>query len=335
MRFADYAKIYVKAGKGGAGMVHFRQEKYEPKGGPDGGDGGNGGAIILKGNGQLNTLLDLRYKKYINAKDGANGEAGKRKGKDGEARVIEVPLGSVIFNAESRERLGEITEDGQQMRVAEGGKGGKGNWHFRSPTNQTPRQSQDGLTGEQSIIEIELKLLADVGLVGFPNAGKSTLLSAISGAKPKIASYPFTTLEPNLGVITLKDYRTFVMADIPGIIEEAHEGKGLGLQFLRHIERNNLLLFMVSSQQDIEYEYHALLDELKSYRKDLLEKPRLLAITKMDLQQDFKLEKKLKLDIPVVEISAATGYNMDALKEAIWKQLENVETSKENTGKLL
>ncbi len=333
MRFADYAKIYLKAGKGGAGSVHFRREKYEPKGGPDGGDGGDGGDIYLVGNEQLNTLLDLRYQKYVNADDGAKGKPSKKNGKDGEDRILEVPLGSVIFDADSEERLGEITEDDQKICIAEGGRGGKGNWHFRSATNQTPKKAQPGLKGEKRTIEIELKLLADVGLVGFPNAGKSTLLSAISGAKPKIDSYPFTTLQPNLGVITLKDYRTIVMADIPGIIEEAHEGKGLGLQFLRHIERNNLLLFMVSSQQDVEYEYNALLAELKSYRKDLLDKPRLLAITKMDLQEDFKLNEDVVVDIPTIEISAATGYNMDILKDAIWQQLQKMESSEEKAEK--
>src|SRR5699024_4494585 len=215
----------------------------------------------------------------------------------------------------------------QEIVLAEGGKGGLGNWHFRSSTNQTPRHAQDGEEGEQRAIEIELKLIADVGLVGFPNAGKSTLLSAMSGAKPRIDSYPFTTLQPNLGVVTMPDYRTFVMADIPGIIEEAHEGRGLGIQFLRHIERNNLLLFMVSSQEDVEYQYKALLEELKSYREDLLDKPRLLAISKMDLQEDYELEEAVKLDVPMVEISAATGYNMDKLKEALWEQLQNVESN--------
>jgi len=327
MRFADYAKIYVTAGSGGAGAVHFRREKYVPKGGPDGGDGGDGGDVILKGNEQLNTLLDLRYHKYVNAENGQDGGTGKKKGKDGKDELLEVPLGSVVFDADTQERLGEITEHGEEIVIAGGGKGGLGNWHFRSATNQTPRHAQDGEEGEKRTVEIELKLLADVGLVGFPNAGKSTLLAAMSGAKPKIASYPFTTLEPNLGVITLADYRTFVMADIPGIIEEAHEGRGLGIQFLRHIERNNLLLFMVSSQQDVEYEYKALLKELESYRSDLLEKPRLLAITKMDLQEDFKFEQQINIDIPVVEISAATGYNMDKLKEAIWEQLQTVESS--------
>lgn len=255
MRFADYAKVYVKAGKGGAGAVHFHREKYVPEGGPDGGDGGDGGDIYVVGNEQLNTLLDLRYQKYVNAEDGKKGGPNKKSGKDGDDQIMEVPMGSVIFDADTEERLGEVTKDGQKMCIAEGGSGGQGNWHFRTSTNQTPTKSQPGLKGDQRTIEIELKLLADVGLVGFPNAGKSTLLSAISGAKPKIDSYPFTTLKPNLGVITLADFRTVVMADIPGIIEEAHDGRGLGLQFLRHIERNNVLLFMVSSQQDIEYEY--------------------------------------------------------------------------------
>ena len=307
-------------------MVHFRREKYEAKGGPDGGDGGDGGDVILRGNEQLNTLLDLRYQKYVNAGDGKNGGSSKKKGKDGEDRILEAPLGSVIYDADTEERLGEISEHEQEIVIAEGGKGGLVNWHFRSSTNQTPRHAQDGEEGQQRTIEIELKLLADVGLVGFPNAGKSTLLSAMSGAKPKIDSYPFTTLQPNLGVITMPDYRTFVMADIPGIIEKAHEGKGLGIQFLRHIERNNLLLFMVSSQQDIEYEYEALLKEVKSYRQDLLEKPRILAITKMDLQEDYVLDQEINIDVPTVQISAATGHNMDKLKEAIWEQLKNVES---------
>ena len=331
MRFADYAKIYVTAGSGGAGSVHFRREKYVPKGGPDGGDGGDGGDVILRGDEQLNTLLDLRYRKYVKASHGERGGPSKKKGKDGEDEILEVPLGSVIFDADTKERIGEITKHEEEIVIAKGGKGGLGNWHFRSSTNQTPRHAQDGEDGEERTIEIELKLLADVGLVGFPNAGKSTLLSAMSGAKPKIASYPFTTLEPNLGVITLPDYRTFVMADIPGIIEEAHEGRGLGIQFLRHIERNNLLLFMVSSQQDIEYEYNALLKELESYRKDLLDKPRILAITKMDLQDNYKLDQEFDIDIPVVEISAATGYNMDKLKEAIWEQLQTVEPTEPKT----
>lgn len=332
VQFADYAKVYVTGGDGGAGSVHFRREKYVPKGGPDGGDGGDGGKVILKGNEQLNTLLDLRYRKYVNAKDGENGGPSKKKGKSGEDVILEAPLGCVVYDADTRERLGEITEHEQEIVVAQGGKGGLGNWHFRSATNQTPRHAQDGEKGEERAIEIELKLIADVGLVGFPNAGKSTLLSAISGAKPKIDSYPFTTLQPNLGVVTMPDYRTFVMADIPGIIEEAHEGRGLGIQFLRHIERNNVLLFMVSSQQDIEYEYNALLDELRSYRSDLLDKPRVLAITKMDLQENYELpdEKKVDFDIPIVEISAATNYHIDELKEIIWEKLQEIESSKED-----
>lgn len=332
IHFADYAKIYVTGGKGGPGVVHFRREKYVPKGGPDGGDGGDGGDVILKANEQLNTLLDLRYRKYVNAEDGERGGSSKRKGKDGKDEIIEAPLGCVVYDAKTEERLGELSEHDQELVVAQGGKGGLGNWHFRSSTNQTPRHAQDGEEGEERAIEIELKLIADVGLVGFPNAGKSTLLSTLSGAKPKIDSYPFTTLSPNLGVVTMPDYRTFVMADIPGIIEEAHDGRGLGLQFLRHIERNNLLLFMVSSQQDIEYEYNALLEELKSYRSDLLDKPRILAITKMDLQENFELDQDFEVDVPVVEISAATNYHIDELKEIIWEQLQEIESSGENTS---
>ncbi|MFH5830842.1 GTPase ObgE [Halalkalibaculum sp. DA3122] len=332
MRFADYAKIYLTAGSGGDGSVHFRREKYVPRGGPDGGDGGDGGDIILQGNEQLNTLLDLRYRKFVKAGHGENGKSSKKRGKDGEDELLEVPLGSVIYDADTRERLGEITEHEQQMVVARGGKGGRGNWHFRSSTNQTPNKAEDGRPGEERTIEIELKLLADVGLVGFPNAGKSTLLSAMSGAKPKIDSYPFTTLEPNLGVITLADYRTFVMADIPGIIEEAHDGRGLGIQFLRHIERNSLLLFMVSCQQDVEYEYNALLNELEAYRSDLLDKPRILAITKMDLKENYELEEEIDLDIPTVEISAATGYHMEELKELIWEQLKSTIGDNESTS---
>ncbi len=332
VQFADYAKIYVTGGDGGPGSVHFRREKYVPKGGPDGGDGGDGGDVILKGNEQLNTLLDLRYRKYVNAKDGERGGPSKKKGKSGKDEILEAPLGCVVYDADTKERLGEITEHEQEIVVAQGGKGGLGNWHFRSATNQTPQHAQDGEEGEERAIEIELKLIADVGLVGFPNAGKSTLLSTMSGAKPKIDSYPFTTLQPNLGVVTMPDYRTFVMADIPGIIEEAHDGRGLGIQFLRHIERNNVLLFMVSSQQDIEYEYKALLEELEQYRADLLDKPRVLAITKMDLQENYELdeEKKVDLDIPVVEISSATNYHIDELKEIIWEKLQEVESTRED-----
>ncbi len=327
MRFADYAKIYVTAGNGGSGMAHFRREKFVPRGGPDGGDGGKGGDVRLKGNPQLNTLLDLRYRKFIKAKHGGNGGSARKTGKDGLSEVLEVPLGTVVYDADTKERLGEITEDGEEVIIAKGGRGGLGNWHFKSATNQTPQHYQVGEEGEERVVELELKLIADVGLVGFPNAGKSTLLSALSEARPKIADYPFTTLEPNLGVVTFSDYRSFVMADIPGIIEDAHEGKGLGLQFLRHIERNNLLLFMVASNTDMQAEYTALLHELKEYRADLLDKPRLLAITKMDLVPDFTFDEPIIFDdnVEVIEISSATGHNVDLLKEKIWEKLKGLE----------
>ncbi len=324
MKFADYAKIYVTAGKGGDGMVHFRREKFVPKGGPDGGDGGRGGDVILRGNSQLNTLLDLRYRKFIKAGHGQNGAGSRRKGKDGKDEVLEVPLGTVAFDADSKERLGEIVEDGEEIVIAKGGKGGLGNWHFKSSTNQTPQQARPGGDGEERTLELELKLMADVGLVGFPNAGKSTLLSAVSAARPKVGDYPFTTLEPNLGVVTMGDYRSFVMADIPGIIEEAHKGKGLGLQFLRHIERNRVLLFTVAADSEIEQEYQALIHELREYRSDLLDKPRILAVTKMDLVPGYELDRKIEIDrdVPIVHISAATGHNIDLLKETIWKLLQ-------------
>ncbi|NBB77082.1 MAG: GTPase ObgE [Bacteroidetes bacterium] len=327
MRFADYAKIYVTAGKGGDGMVHFRREKFEPKGGPDGGDGGKGGDVILAGNTQLSTLLDLRYRKFIKAKPGRPGQKSRMAGKAGKDEILEVPLGTVVYDAESRERLGEITEDGEKIVVAEGGKGGLGNWHFRSATNQTPQHAQEGEEGDKVVVELELKLIADVGLVGFPNAGKSTLLSALSEARPKIADYPFTTLEPNLGVVTSSDYRSFVMADIPGIIEDAHEGKGLGIQFLRHIERNNLLLFVVAINSDINEEYKALLHELEQYRPDLLDKPRLLAVSKMDLKPGYEPDEPMELedDVETILISSATGFNMELLKEKIWEKLQKIE----------
>lgn len=309
-------------------MSHFRREKYVPKGGPDGGDGGKGGDVVLKGNKQLNTLLDLRYRKYIKAAHGENGGSSRKTGKDGEHEVLEVPLGTVVFDADTKERLGEITEDEQLLVVAQGGKGGLGNWHFKSATNQTPQHAQEGKNGEERVVELELKLIADVGLVGFPNAGKSTLLSSVSEAKPKIADYPFTTLEPNLGVVTFSDFRSFVMADIPGIIEDAHEGKGLGIQFLRHIERNNILLFMVAANSDIETEYNALLHELEEYRPDLLDKPRILAISKMDLFPDYKLKEPLAgiEGVDVIEISSATGYHIEQLKEKIWEKLKSVKS---------
>lgn len=329
MRFADYAKIYVTAGNGGSGSVHFRREKFVPKGGPDGGDGGKGGDIVLRGNAQLNTILDLRYRKFIKAKPGSAGAGSKKTGKDGAPIVLDVPPGTVAFDADTKERLGEITEDGEKLIIAKGGRGGLGNWHFRTSTNQTPHHAQDGEPGEERTVELELKLIADVGLVGFPNAGKSTLLSVLSEAKPKIADYPFTTLEPNLGVVTFPDYRSFVMADIPGIIEDAHEGKGLGIQFLRHIERNKLLLFLVGCDTDIEGEYAALMNELKQYRADLLDKPRILAITKMDLKPGYKLDEKISVDkyTSVIHISSATGHNIDTLKEAMWEKLKHIENT--------
>jgi len=327
LRFADYAKIYITAGRGGNGSAHFRREKFVPRGGPDGGDGGKGGSIVLKGNQQLNTLLDLRYKKYIKAKHGEHGAGSRKTGAGGPDIILDVPLGTVAYDSDSRERLGEITQDEERLVIAEGGKGGLGNWHFKSATNQTPQFAQEGKPGEERTVELELKLIADVGLVGFPNAGKSTLLSALSEAKPKIGDYPFTTLEPNLGVVKFSDYRSFVMADIPGIIEEAHQGKGLGIQFLRHIERNNVLLFMVAADTDIEYEYNALVNELKAYRSDLLEKPRILAITKMDLKQGFKLEEELYFEdeIPVIPISSATGFGVDELRETLWGAIQNAK----------
>lgn len=327
MKFADYAKMYLKAGDGGDGAVHFRREKFVPAGGPDGGDGGKGGSIILKGNPQLNTILDLRYKKFLKAESGRPGAKQNMTGKSGEDLILEVPLGTVAYEFETRRLLGEITEKGQELVVAKGGDGGLGNSHFKSSTNQTPRHSRPGNPGEEIVVEIELKLMADVGLVGFPNAGKSTLLSTLSSAKPKIADYPFTTLEPNLGVVVLPDHRSFVMADIPGIIENAHEGKGLGIQFLRHIERNSVLLFVISCMSDIQEEYRVLCHELESYRKDLLDKPRVVAISQMDLMPDFKLDQEFKTDVPVIEISSATGHNTDALNELLWEAIQANENS--------
>lgn len=318
MKFADYAKMYLKAGDGGDGAVHFRREKYVPAGGPDGGDGGDGGDIILRGNAQLNTLLDLRYKKFLKSEPGKNGAKQNMTGKGGDDLILDVPLGTVAYEFETRRLLGEVTEAGQHLVIAKGGQGGLGNSHFKSSTNQTPQHFRPGNPGEEIIVEIELKLMADVGLVGFPNAGKSTLLSALSSAKPKIADYPFTTLEPNLGVVQMQDYRSFVMADIPGIIEDAHEGKGLGIQFLRHIERNSVLLFVISCMNDIEEEYRILCNELKSYRADLMDKPRVIAISQMDLKPDFELDQDFSADVPIVEISSATGHNIDKLKEMLW-----------------
>jgi GTPase len=327
MRFADYAKLYLKAGDGGSGSVHFRREKYVPKGGPDGGDGGKGGDIVLKGNNQMNTLLDLRYHKYVKAPKGENGTGALKTGKDGETIVMEVPLGTVAYEADTRRRIGEVLLHGEELVIAKGGMGGKGNAFFKSPTNQTPREFQPGEAGEEVIVEIELKLIADVGLVGFPNAGKSTLLAALSSAKPKIADYPFTTLEPNLGVVSVGDHRSFVMADIPGIIQDAHKGKGLGIRFLRHIERNKMLLFVISClKPDVKAEYDILLEELKAYRSDLIDKPKIVVVSMMDLHPGHELDEEISLDIPLIPISAVSGHNLNKLKEMIWKQLGH-ETS--------
>ncbi|MDR9388151.1 MAG: GTPase ObgE [Balneolaceae bacterium] len=326
MRFADYAKIYVTAGRGGDGSVHFRREKYVPKGGPDGGDGGKGGSVVLKGNPQLNTILDLRYRKFIKAKPGKPGAGSRKSGKQGEDIVLDVPLGTLVKDTETSQQIGEIIYEDQTIVIAEGGDGGLGNWHFRSATHQAPQRAQEGRPGEERVVELELKLLADIGLVGFPNAGKSTLLSVVSDAKPKIASYPFTTIEPNLGVAQLSNYRSFVMADIPGIIEGAHEGKGLGLQFLRHIERNQCLLFVISSQTKITEEYQVLLNELSSYEPSLLTLPRVLAITKMDLLGDVPLDQPLPKDpqCDVVLCSSVTNQGIDKLKETLWTKLKEL-----------
>ncbi len=285
--FIDYVKILCRSGKGGAGSRHYHRAKYVPKGGPDGGDGGRGGHIILRGNRNLWTLLHLRYQRHIFATDGQSGGAGRSFGKDGEDRIIEVPVGTAVFDAESGEFLAEITRDGEEIKLLRGGKGGLGNWHFATSTNRAPRYAQPGQPAIEKSVILELKLLADVGLVGFPNAGKSTLLSSISAARPKIADYPFTTMEPSLGIVSYRDGKSFVMADIPGIIEGASEGKGLGLRFLRHIERNAVLLFMIpADSSDIRQDYEVLLNELRQFNPDLADKSRVLAISKSDMLDD-------------------------------------------------
>lgn len=331
--FIDYVKIHCRSGKGGAGSVHFRREKYVPNGGPDGGDGGRGGHIILKGNAQLWTLLHLKYRKHIKAKDGVNGQSANKKGADGEDVILEVPLGTVVKDPETEEILLEITTDGEEKILFAGGRGGLGNWHFKTSTKQAPHYAQPGEEGIEKWVILELKVLADVGLVGFPNAGKSTLLSVVSAAKPEIADYPFTTITPNLGVVKYKDYQSFIMADIPGIIEGASEGKGLGLRFLRHIERNSILLFLVSAEaESISKEYRVLLNELKEYNPELLDKKRLLAVSKCDLideDQLKKLKRTLPKNIPAIFISALANQNIDALKDMIWKALEEENLVKE------
>ena len=322
--FVDYVKIFCRSGNGGAGSAHLRREKFEPKGGPDGGDGGKGGSVIIKGNAQLWTLLHLKYQRHIFAGHGGNGSRSTSTGADGQSVTVEVPLGTVAMEAETREVLFEITADGDEKVLVAGGRGGLGNVHFKSSTNQTPRYAQPGETGIEGAFILELKVLADVGLVGFPNAGKSTLLSVLSAAKPKIADYPFTTLVPNLGIVAYRDHTSFVMADIPGIIEGAHEGKGLGHRFLRHIERNAALLFMVpADSNDIMKEYRILIRELEKYNPELLDKERVLAITKSDLLDDELMDEiRDEIDVnPYIFISSVTGYGIDRLKDMLWKTL--------------
>ena len=324
--FIDYVKIYCASGHGGAGSMHLHRAKYIPKGGPDGGDGGRGGHIVLKANPQFWTLIHLKYRKHIKADDGGKGGEALQHGKNGTDIVLDVPVGTVVKDGETEEILFEMMEPGEERILCKGGKGGWGNDHFKTSTNQTPRYAQPGEDGEEGWFILELKLLADVGLVGFPNAGKSTLLSTITAAKPKIADYAFTTLEPNLGIVNYHDGRSFVMADIPGIIEGAHEGRGIGTRFLRHIERNSVLLFMVSVEEDdIKAGYKTLLNELKLYNPELLDKQRVLAITKCDII-DHDLEKEivrtLPRKIPHVFISSATGENLDKLKDELWKALQ-------------
>lgn len=322
--FVDYVKIHCKSGNGGGGSRHMRREKYIPKGGPDGGDGGRGGHVILRANEQMWTLLHLKYKKHIKASHGVHGSGNLKTGAEGEDVYIDVPLGTIARDPETKEILFEISEKGQEEILMRGGRGGKGNTHFKSSTNRTPDYAQPGEEGLEGWRVLELKILADVGLVGFPNAGKSTLLAAISAAKPEIADYAFTTLRPNLGIVSYRDNKSFVMADIPGIIEGAHEGKGLGLRFLRHIERNSILLFMVpADSEDIHKEYKILLNELKQFNPELLDKNRLLAVTKSDMLDD-ELKKEILQDLPNIPhlfISAVSNHNLDQLKDMIWKEL--------------
>ncbi len=323
--FVDYVKIFCRSGKGGAGSVHLLRDRTTAKGGPDGGDGGRGGHIIIKGNKQMWTLLHLKYQKHIFAEHGGVGSGNNKIGKDGESRTLEVPLGTVAKDAETGEVLFEITAHDEEHIMLEGGKGGRGNVHFKSPTNQTPRYAQPGIPSKEGWFILELKVLADVGLVGFPNAGKSTLLSVVSAAKPEIANYPFTTLVPNLGIVSYRDHKSFIMADIPGIIEGAAEGRGLGLRFLRHIERNSTLLFMVPADSDnIKKEYKILLGELEKYNPELLDKDRILAISKSDmLDEELKEEIKAELpeDIDYLFISSVAQQGLTELKDALWDNM--------------
>jgi GTP-binding protein len=326
--FVDYVKIFFRSGNGGPGSTHLHREKFVPKGGPDGGDGGRGGHIILRGNQQYWTLIHLKYRKHIHAEDGESGSGCLCHGADGKDIVLDVPLGTIAKNPETGEILCEVANDGEEIILFKGGRGGLGNSHFKSATNQTPRYSQPGEPGVEGWYVLELKLLADVGLVGFPNAGKSTLLSAVSAAKPKIADYAFTTLEPNLGIVNYRDHLSFIMADIPGIIEGAHAGKGLGLRFLRHIERNSILLFMIpADSKDVVGEYRTLLGELEKYNPELLDKSRILAVSKNDMLDEElskEIEREIRQGIPNAQyifISAVTGNNIMKLKDLIWRNL--------------
>ena len=325
--FIDYVKIYCASGHGGAGSMHLHRAKYVPKGGPDGGDGGRGGHIILRANPQFWTLIHLKYRKHVKADDGGHGEGGLRTGKNGADIILEVPVGTVAKDAETEEVLFEMMEPGEERVLCRGGRGGLGNNNFKTATNQTPRYAQPGEEGEEGWFILELKLLADVGLVGFPNAGKSTLLAAITAAKPKIANYAFTTLEPNLGIVKYFDDQSFVMADIPGIIEGAHEGKGIGIRFLRHIERNSVLLFMVSAEEnDIAGSYKTLLNELEEYNPELLDKERLLAVTKCDMidkEIEAQNEPSLPKGVPHIFISSVSGEGLKELKDMLWSALQS------------
>ena len=327
--FVDYVKMHVSSGKGGQGSAHLHREKFIEKGGPDGGDGGRGGHVIIRGNSNLWTLLHLKFKRHARAGHGSHGSKSRSSGAEGEDEYLDVPLGTVIKDTETDEVLFEITEDQEEKIVVKGGRGGLGNWHFKSSTNQTPRYAQPGEPLEEKDITIELKVLADVGLVGFPNAGKSTLLSVITAAKPKIADYEFTTLKPNLGIVEYRDFQTFVMADIPGIIEGAAEGKGLGHYFLRHIERNSILLFLVPADaKDIREQYDILLDELKRYNPEMLDKERMIAISKSDLLDDelkamLKIELDKTLPIPYMFISSVAQKGIVELKDKLWKMLND------------
>ena len=321
--FIDQAKIKIVAGNGGHGVVSFRREKFVPKGGPDGGDGGKGGDVIIRADYNLHTLLDSRYKKIFKAKNGKHGEGAKKSGKSGADIIIRVPCGTVIIDALSKEIVTDLVENGQSVIAANGGKGGRGNQHFATPTNRTPRHAEDGRPGETKEILFELKLIADVGLVGLPNTGKSTLLSRLSTATPKIADYPFTTLSPNLGIVKFKDHQSFVMADIPGLIEGAHKGKGLGLKFLRHIERTKVLAFLIESvSENIKTDYNTLKNELNLYKPELLKRPAVLILTKNDLLQEALPKEINDLNLPVHTISSVTGNGLETLKEKLWELIK-------------